>query len=583
MAKTYLFLKEKDSPITGLGVSVPVLGMVVDKKDDGEKKPLLVWFLKSNNSIEQREQDILIRSFLTTGRKFEFVEYQDIYNISKREIYGVNGSLEKISQSPSNFFKKAIQVVYGDIFEMQKMIFLKKNVENPEEDLNQQLLKMFQEKIPVPIEEEWSQDFFNEFRNHFVKKLEIIGKVPFKEIYFLNFNFEDLSHVEKIEEIIIKAHGKKEFEKEFKRAPQIQALWFMINKKNFVLKKWLKFLERFGGKDEFLKLPFKQQVWYVYMYELFGEKAFEIVEEIKKTEHSRFDIFSLTPKAACVDLAKKGVIKSEDKNVKAIKMALEIFKEGNIGVTFLSFLNAVFANITELQNIKNKKEIIEVISKVAYNPKPGAEGIAMVAAELLLSESHYRDYEEEYLKHAKNIIFSSRSYPTTKGVLEGTDYSWEAIDMGNPRAWFVGLETNCCQHLHSAGSSCVLYAAKQPRYSGIFRVMKKKKTIAQSWFWFNQETGDFVFDNIEVLGGEVRDSIWKCYLQYIERDLAKYAKVFGIKRVCVGLGYNDMESLSDYPYVDNPTKINSMPDGRGVYSDADRQVLIKTFDIEEKK
>lgn len=149
--------------------------------------------------------------------------------------------------------------------------------------------------------------------------------------------------------------------------------------------------------------------------------------------------------------------------------------------------------------------------------------------------------------------------------------------MGNPRAWVVGLETNCCQHLNGAASSCVKFAAKSPENSGIFRVMKNGNTIAQSFFWFDQISGSFVFDNIEVLGDEIRDSILDCYRDFIEYGLKPRARLFGIKSVSVGLGCNDVQALNSYDKVINPVKIGALEGGVGTYSDASRQVLLASF------
>jgi hypothetical protein len=108
--------------------------------------------------------------------------------------------------------------------------------------------------------------------------------------------------------------------------------------------------------------------------------------------------------------------------------------------------------------------------------------------------------------------------------------------------------------------------------------MKNGDTVAQSWFWFNQEKGTFVFDNIEVLGSNLRDNILNCYLDFIEYGLKPRAKLFGIKAVTVGLGCNDMPALSNFTGV--PAKeivtIKSLV-SYYVYSDAGSQVTLATF------
>jgi len=217
------------------------------------------------------------------------------------------------------------------------------------------------------------------------------------------------------------------------------------------------------------------------------------------------------------------------------------------------------------------------------NIKPGGEGMAFVAAEAMIPESSFEKYQDEYIKAMEKIPFSDRTYPTVSGNSQVAGYAYESMDMGNPRGWVLGLETNCCQHLGSVGGACVLYAAKNPDISGMLRIKKNGKTKAQSWFWFHQESGTFCFDNIEVAGGSGIDElgedsaakIMATYEAFIEQELVPRAALFGIKRVTVGLGYNELNI--DKPVDTRPVTMSQMRGGSGVYSDAGRQKVLRVI------
>jgi hypothetical protein len=307
-------------------------------------------------------------------------------------------------------------------------------------------------------------------------------------------------------------------------------------------------------------------------------------ESIKKlSEEHKIDLNGIPFKSSAIAIAKGNLKFDENLASKAFKIILETAKDSRQKVLAVGALMDSLGDLDLKVLVKKPNELLAKLQGVAYNAAPGAEGIAMVAGELWLGKDRYADYESAYLKAMPDIIKSSRHYPTVSGRLGDTDYSWESMDMGNPRGWFVGIETNCCQHLHNAGSSCVIFAAENPSISGMFRVMKKGSTVAQSWFWFHKESGSFVFDNIEILGGELRDSLFDCYMDFIENALRPRKDLFGIKTVSVGLGYNDMPKLTSLERVDKPKRASQSGTG-SPYSDAGNQVYLAKFeDIKKDK
>jgi hypothetical protein len=526
-------------------------------KELDKQEVLLLWAIKGNTN------KTYLNKFLQ-GSQAQLRSIRGSYSENEGNIIG-GKELSFMNSKPSNVFD-GTQVVYGNTYKLSNIILVPHFKEKEEEEkyIFDSLAKMVKEKYPIPLEDTWKEDFLSFIKEFSLKELNLYGKLPYSKALYVDIKSENVG------EALTLSYGKSEFIKYFKRAPMIKALWKMIDPKNrFNMKAWGPFLNEFGGKDEFIKINEFHQESLIYLFETFGSKAKDLIKLIKEND---IDLYSISFKSAAISIAKGEKI-NEDLSLKAVKIVSEKisdirFKNLAIG-SLISRLGEL--NLKELT--KKPTDLINELRGTQYNPEPGAKGMAYVAGELWLDINRYKDYERVYLASMPKILESSRAYPTVKGDLGG-GYSWESMDMGNPRGWFVGLETNCCQHLHSAGSTCVKYAAQNPKTSGIFRVMKKGHTIAQSWFWINEETGDFVFDNIEILGSEIRDSIFNAYMQFIENELEPRKELFGYERVCVGLGYNDMEKLNSLEKVSNPS---SLPNDNGTYSDASRQVLLKKF------
>jgi hypothetical protein len=348
------------------------------------------------------------------------------------------------------------------------------------------------------------------------------------------------------------------------------------------------YTERIGAfesnEEIFQSIEFAIQERGVYAYEVFSDRLAQLQKAI---DGEQVKISQLPYKFAAISLNKSKYKQTitPDLIIKAIKIITETLKEDNPNHVITAFLHEV-GRFDLVQLTKKPKQFFSEIKKTNYmSIAIGSEILASIAANLWLTEERYKKYEAAYLESMPKIMSSSRAYPTIRGSLEGTEYSWESMDMGNPRGWFVGLETNCCQHIEGAGSSCVMFAAQNPEISGMFRVMKKNKTVAQSWFWYDAEKGDFVFDNIEVLGKEIHDHIWSCYKEFVMEGLRPRAKLFGIKRVCIGLGCNDMSTIvTKLPRIINASDVNHISNitdsgASHVYSDALNQVLMEAFNI----
>lgn len=540
--------------LQGMAINNLVVNGMIAKKEKEKLVCLLLWTIKS-----QRNKDVL-NSFLA-GKGFQLKEKREGSSIIEL-ISNVNGGgdLSFLEGRPSTLFN-GTQVVYGNVYKISSIILVPTGVDQ-DNYLESSLEKILIEQYPIPMEDSWKQNFLNGLIKR-LTPLVVIGDLPYQSAWKVNINPIE------IQQDLSIAFGKQQFIDKFKKAPMIESINLVIQPEKFDFKAWQQVLITLGGKEEFEKLSIEKQLSFVYGIEIFGLRIleFKTLMELKKIK-----FFELNLKNGAISIA-KGIKPQVDLLFKAINIILENSDNTNNFLIIRSLFNNIGSlNLVEL--VKKPTELITNLKQQAYNIKAGAEGMAYVAADLWLSEQEFNKYQEAYLKAYPKIVKSSRSFPTVSGKLENTDYSWESMDMGNPRGWVVGLETNCCQHLEGAGKTCVHFAAKNPRNSGIFRVMKNNKTVAQSWIWFNQETGDFVFDNIEVLGGELRDSILDCYYQFIDNELAPRKELFGFRRACVGLGYSEFK-FENLPNISNPTTINSLSEN--VYSDAKSQKLLRQF------
>jgi len=132
---------------------------------------------------------------------------------------------------------------------------------------------------------------------------------------------------------------------------------------------------------------------------------------------------------------------------------------------------------------------------------------------------------------------------------------------------FLGLYTDCCQHLDGAGASCAWHGATDIN-GGFYVVEDKKGTIvAQSWIWRNGR--DVCFDNIECLGDiENRSEILKkLYFEVANKMLG----VLCITQVNVGTGYDNSGFINEIEFAYE----KFIPVSPAGYSDArnDQRVL----------
>jgi hypothetical protein len=118
------------------------------------------------------------------------------------------------------------------------------------------------------------------------------------------------------------------------------------------------------------------------------------------------------------------------------------------------------------------------------------------------------------------------------------------MDEEDKRGPFLGLYTDCCQHLHNAGSSCAKAGYKNPD-SGFYVIEKDGQIVAQSWVWVDTTGKYLVLDSIEGLGSVSIESISELLRKGIKYLID--TNPFGIEKVLVGkTSYGLTEDIADY-------------------------------------
>jgi len=552
------------------GFSIPVVGMVLS----GEKELIslsIIRYKASKNSVRTE--------ILEKNKSFNIYAYRGGRR-SFEESVQINGAaLQQISTVSLEILNNGEIVTYANMDLLRKTILVKKldtgiSEEEQSASMEKSMSKIIAEQSPLPITDT-VMPALTSLLTTSAKECKIVGDAnifPYRKALFVDVNSDD--NVYQMKNLIIEDFSKNQFKEKFGRAPQLSSLLHMINPNSFNMKKWNIVLKNFGGRDGFGGLNISTQKSIVWGFEVFEDKIIDIFNHIKD---NNIDFNFMPFKELAIFKAKTDLKTDLNKFISK----LDLFEDGLLLYAFLSLMSDKNFFKSSSDVLKSKNSIMKYITEREYETiQAGGEAMAIVARSLGLSEHEFKTYQEEYIKSMEKQKDTPKTYPTVSGVIDN-EYSWESIDMRNVRAWFVGLETNCCQHLGSVGGSCVLYAANNMKVSGIFRVMKKNKTIAQSFFWYHQDSGTFVFDNIEVLGGELTPKIIEAYKAYCD-ELEKRKDIFGYKLITFGLGYTDID-YKDFPAVptERLVKINSMVNGHGVYSDAGSQRILR--DLENNK
>lgn len=139
-----------------------------------------------------------------------------------------------------------------------------------------------------------------------------------------------------------------------------------------------------------------------------------------------------------------------------------------------------------------------------------------------MSEEDKETYDE-FLE--ENSAKESCDIPYIETLTNGR-FTMNQLAIGDTLALAIGEETDCCQHLNGAGSSCAEVSYTDPK-AAVWVVYKNNQVHAQSFVFRTRNT--IVIDSIECLGNISKEAI-ALYKEYAKKLIGND----GIKKILVG-------------------------------------------------
>lgn len=148
--------------------------------------------------------------------------------------------------------------------------------------------------------------------------------------------------------------------------------------------------------------------------------------------------------------------------------------------------------------------VAEHVAKIEYTNVPEwAKKLASMAGKYGYSQWQFTQMAE-ILKKAQTI-----ENPTITAVpdVSNNPITYKILRKTDEQGFFIGDDTNCCQHIGGAGASCVIdgytnkdagfLVFKQPILDDYGKVVDER-LLAQSYVWYDPKTKTVCLDNIEV-------------------------------------------------------------------------------------
>lgn len=330
--------------------------------------------------------------------------------------------------------------------------------------------------------------------------------------------------------------------------PQVQEL-LLLEPKFWDKDSFLSSLEFLYGVKQFTKLNDNDRTQFLNYYKVFGPHIKYINSFVKERKVLQNGFSNKVELYHLMKERNQAFIKLIEETKKGIDNEFSISDLEKIMIS-LTYFDEAKDSIIKKQRIKFKdvKSIIEAADLAISYIKSGNEKALKNMKYSYMNELNKYNLSEQQKKWALALFEKTSHLKTKVPLFQETygDYTIEMIDKNDIRGLVCGNAVNCCQTLGSdrrsgtyGGSNCVYYGAEEET-STFFIISKNNRIIAQSWVWM--KGSQLTFDNIEVLGQEVRDSIAKCYQLYANYVLKADNK---IKRVTVGTGNSDL-SLSKF-------------------------------------
>ena len=177
----------------------------------------------------------------------------------------------------------------------------------------------------------------------------------------------------------------------------------------------------------------------------------------------------------------------------------------------------------EFNRLSNgKREFVEYSDSLLFENVRDKD-VAYIGGMYDISQDEFEDYQEFF---ETTPVKKSTMLPYVD--LSIGDYRFTKLDDDSKVGPFLGLATDCCQHLHNTASSCA-EAGYRDSESGFYVVYKGDTIIAQSWAWRGKDNA-LCFDSIEALRRINIDTVAELYKLASKELIGK----LGISRITVG-------------------------------------------------
>lgn len=191
-----------------------------------------------------------------------------------------------------------------------------------------------------------------------------------------------------------------------------------------------------------------------------------------------------------------------------------------------------------------------VNSQVYSNVADGMESLTQAAARNKLDQDSFENYQDYILTGTNK---KSEMLPFIR--IDGNDipevghqYTLDKLDVDDPTALMIGLETDCCQHLQGVGAGAAIASWEFPDYA-VYVLRKNGQIIAQTLAWVTKEY-NVVFDSIEIKRGV--DVTKACIMFRTLAEKLVLHPTFGFNAVKVGNNhYGITREMLEYSFASN--------------------------------
>lgn len=249
-------------------------------------------------------------------------------------------------------------------------------------------------------------------------------------------------------------------------------------------------------------------------------------------------------------------------------------KDGLETTSLLKKLTRVLLNIKYLDlagwKVTDKNCMVkaeEIISKNKYGPNANAI-FAEESSKHNISPTRYPQNEKTWLTLLNNLTHQNVPAPGGVNGITIDNITLFQMDKTDPRAFYIGEYTGCCQNINGVGSTTVVSSVRDP-HAALWVVKINDTIVAQSFVWVNITDGVLIIDNIEALG----------HHKYVDKIKELYYTALKSIKGTFGLNtfYQGVESNDVVLYDQENTSVHNkhIPYMFGVYSDALRIVKLE--------